>query len=173
MTTEYFELGRILRPQGIKGEVKFDAFTDDLSRFDTLDFAYFKNEDYERINIESARIDGKYAYLKLEGIDTRNEAENLRGCFLYIDRAHAAKLPEGACYIQDLIGCTVNDTNGVIIGTLKDILQNGAADVYVVKTAKGNCMFPAVRHVVLDRDIKSGTITVDAQRLDEVAIHDF
>ncbi|MEG2189496.1 MAG: 16S rRNA processing protein RimM, partial [Christensenella sp.] len=65
--TEYFELGRILKPQGIKGEIKFDAYTDDLSRFENLTFAYFKNADYERVEIESSRVDAHYAYLKLLG----------------------------------------------------------------------------------------------------------
>jgi 16S rRNA processing protein RimM len=159
--TEYFELGRILKPQGIKGEVKLDAFTDGLSRFLDLEFVYFKKTEYERVDIENARIDARYAYLKLRGIDTRDDAEKLRGTLLYIDRAHAAKLPEGAFYIQDLIGCTVKDDTG-----------NGAADVYVVKLEKGTCMFPAVGHIVLVRDIENGVITVDAQRLTEVAVYD-
>ena len=170
--TEYFELGRILKPQGIKGVVKLDAFTDGLSRFLDLEFVYFKKTEYERVDIENARIDARYAYLKLRGIDTRDDAEKLRGTLLYIDRAHAAKLPEGAFYIQDLIGCTVKDDTGKALGILQDILQNGAADVYVVKLEKGTCMFPAVGHIVLVRDIENGVITVDAQRLTEVAVYD-
>lgn len=170
--TEYFELGRILKPQGIKGEVKLDAFTDGLSRFLDLEFVYFKKTEYERVDIENARIDARYAYLKLRGIDTRDDAEKLRGTLLYIDRTHAAKLPEGAFYIQDLIGCTVKDDTGKALGILQDILQNGAADVYVVKLEKGTCMFPAVGHIVLVWDIENGVITVDAQRLAEVAVYD-
>ena len=62
--TEYFELGRILNPQGIKGEVKLDAFTDGLSRFLDLEFVYFKKTEYERVDIENARIDARYAYVR-------------------------------------------------------------------------------------------------------------
>jgi len=172
--TEYFELGRILKPQGVKGEVKLDAFTDDLSRFLDLDFVYFKNAEagYRRVNVEKTRIDARYAYLKLQGIESRDDAETLRGVFLYIDRAHAAKLPEGSYYIQDLIGCRVTDQTGKSLGVLQDILQNGAADVYVIKMEKGTCLFPSVKHVVLNRDIESGIITVDAQKLAEVAVYD-
>ena len=170
--TEYFELGRILKPQGVKGEVKLDAFTDDLSRFLELGFAYFKDAEYKRVEIESARIDARYAYLKLKGINTRDDAEKLRGVFLYIDRAHAARLPEGSYYIQDLIGSTVKDDMGKTLGLLQDILQNGAADVYVVKLETGTCMFPAVKHVLINRDVESGIITVDAQKLSEVAVYD-
>lgn len=172
--TEYFELGRILKPQGIRGEVKLDAFTDDLSRFDVLTFVYQKNNDtYERIDVESTRIDGRFAYLKLRGLDSRDDAEKLRGRILYVDRAHAAKLPKGAFYIQDLLGCKLEDTDGNILGILSDILQNGAADVYVIKAETGTFMFPSVKHVVLKRDIKKGVITVDSKRLAEVAVYDF
>ncbi|MEG0256699.1 MAG: ribosome maturation factor RimM [Christensenella sp.] len=170
--TEYFELGRILKPQGIKGEIKFDAYTDDLSRFENLTFAYFKNADYERVEIESSRVDAHYAYLKLLGCDDRDAAEKLRGKALYIDRAHAAKLPQGAYYVADLIGCTIIDEQGVQIGVLQDILQNGAVDVYSVKTTTGICMFPALKQAVLTRDIEKRVITVDAQKLSEVAIYD-
>ncbi len=170
--TDYFELGRILKPQGVKGEVKMEAYTDDLSRFQTLEFAYFKEEDYRRVEIEQTRVDARYAYLKLKGCDDRDAAEKLRAKTLYIDRAHAAKLPEGAYYILDLIGCTVADAAGKEIGILSEILQNGAADVYVVKGAEGTCMFPAVPYVVLQRDVQEKKITVDAERLEEVVIYD-
>lgn len=170
--TEYFELGRILKPQGVKGEVKLDAYTDSLSRFEALDFAYFREDGYVKAEIEKTRVDARYAYLKFKGCDDRDAAEKLRGKTLYIDRAHAAKPPEGACYILDLIGCAVKDNTGAEIGVLQDVLQNGAADVYVVKTAEGTCMFPSVPHVVLDRDIENAVITVDAQGLSEVAVYD-
>lgn len=170
--TNYFELGCILKPQGLKGEVKVDAYTDDLSRFVSLDFAYFKETDYVRIEIEGSRIDARYAYLKLQGYDDREAVEKLRGKMLYIDRAHAAKLPEGAYYVMDLIGCVVKDDSDTELGVLQDILQNGATDVYMVKTAEGMCMFPAVPHVILSRDVKNGVITVDTRHLDEVAVYD-
>lgn len=172
--TEYFELGRILKPQGVKGEVKLDAFTDDLSRFLDLDFAYFKDAEmgYRRINVEKARIDARYAYLKLQGVESRDDAEMLRGVLLYIDRAHAAKLPEGSYYIQDLVGCRVTDHAGKLLGILQDILQNGAADVYVVKMENGTCLFPSVKHIVLERDVENGIIIVDMQKLAEVAVYD-
>ena len=103
--TDFFELGQILKPQGIKGEVKFDAFTDDLSRFSYLKQAFFrKGGNYEPVEVEAARVDARYAYLKLKGYDDRNAAEALRGTLLYIDRAHAARLPEGAYYTVEKSG---------------------------------------------------------------------
>ncbi|WP_302762052.1 ribosome maturation factor RimM [Christensenella hongkongensis] len=172
--TDYFELGRILKPQGLRGEIKLDAFTDDLSRFSYLSHVFFLSEgDYKPVEVESARVDARYAYLKLKGYDDRDAVEALRGSVLYVDRANAAKLPEGAYYICDLIGLSVLLTDGQVLGTLKDILQNGAADVYVVYTEeRGVCMFPAIPGVVVEKDVDTGVIRVDAQRLEEVAVYD-
>ncbi|MEA5003080.1 MAG: ribosome maturation factor RimM [Christensenella sp.] len=173
--TEFFELGRISKPQGIKGEIKFDAYTDDLSRFSYLEQVYFLREDgsYEAVQVLSARVDARYAYLKLAGYDDRNAAEALRGVMVYIDREHAAQLPQGAHYVRDLIGLDVVTQTGDVVGKLSDIMQNGAADVYVVKTqTQGNCMFPSIPGVVLEKDIPGGKIIVDEERLREVSIYD-
>ncbi|MEF9864118.1 MAG: ribosome maturation factor RimM [Christensenellaceae bacterium] len=172
--TQYFELGQILKPQGIKGEVKIDAYTDDISRFEGLEFLYFKeNSSYQKVNIETVRIDHKYAYIKFLHIKDRNDAELLRGKMIYIDRANAAKLPEGAFYIQDLIGLEVLDNHGTSLGVLKDITKTGASDVYVVLTKNhGTCMFPSVNNVILSRDLETGQIIVDAEKLEEVCLYD-
>ncbi|BDF58479.1 ribosome maturation factor RimM [Christensenellaceae bacterium] len=171
--TDFFELGQILKPQGIKGEVKFDAFTDDLSRFSYLKQAFFrKGGNYEPVEVEAARVDARYAYLKLKGYDDRNAAEALRGTLLYIDRAHAARLPEGAYYVCDLLGLAVEDDEGNKLGILKDILQNGAADVYTVEKSGKLCMFPAIPEVVLKKDVGNGRIVVNAKRLSEVCVYD-
>ncbi len=172
--TDYFELGRILKPQGIKGEIKLDAFTDDFSRFSYLSHVFFLTDGvYEQVTVESARTDGHFAYLKLAGYEDRNAVEALRGQMVWIDRANAAKLPEGAYYIRDLIGLAVAGNDGLLLGTLLDILQNGATDVYVVKTAeRGNCMFPAIPQVVLEKNLEKGVIIVDTEKLSEVAVYD-
>ncbi|WP_066647585.1 ribosome maturation factor RimM [Christensenella timonensis] len=173
--TDFFELGRILKPQGIRGEIKMDAYTDDLSRFSYLEQVFFRREDgsYEGVRVHSARVDARYAYLKLEGYDDRNAADALRGAMLYVDREHAAQLPQGAHYIRDLIGLCVQTQDGSVVGKLADILQNGAADVYVVKTeGRGNCMFPSIPGVILEKDLAHGKIVVDEQRLGEVSIYD-
>ncbi len=172
--TEYFELGRILKPQGIKGELKVAAFTDSLERFEYLEFIYFKRgAKYERAEIVQARTDAKYAYIKLAGIGDRDMAESMRGQSIYVDRANAAKLPPGHYYICDLIGMSVIKTDSGKIGVLENILQTGSKDVYVVKLdAGGSLMFPSVEGVILSRDIEKGEMTVDGARLEEVAVYD-
>lgn len=169
---DYFELGMILKPQGIRGEVKINAYTDDLGRFEYLPHVYMKRDtEMQKVQIEAKRVDNAYAYLKLEGIDDRNQAEKLRGMTLYIDRENAARLPEGSYYIEDMIGLCVVDTDGNELGRLAEIIQTGAADVYRV-AGKRNMMFPSTRQVVLKTDLKEGRILVDAARLQEVCVYD-
>ena len=173
MKKEYFELGRILKPQGIRGEVKIDAYTDDMGRFAYLDHVYVqRDEKMQKVPVQSKRADNAFAYLKLEGTDDRNAAEALRGAMLYIDRKNAAKLPEGRHYIEDMIGLLVVDTNGCEIGRLSEIIKTGAADVFRVEGQNCVMMFPSVPHVVLQTDVEAGKILVDADSLKEVCVYD-
>ncbi len=171
---EYLELGKILKPQGIKGEIKLDAYTDSLERFDYLEYVYFKdeNEQYTKINVEKRRTDTKFAYIKLQGTESRDDAERLRGQILYVDRKNAAKLKEGYFYIKDLLGLKVANEDGEVLGTLKDIMQTGSKDIYVVKTKTGKTlMFPSIDGVILTKDLENRVITVSKQRLEEVGIY--
>lgn len=171
---DYFELGQVLKPQGIKGEVKLQPYTDDLERFGALSHVYLKKGGaYERRNVQSARVYREFAFVKIEGVDDRNAAELLRGQNLYIDREHAAPLPEGAHYIADLIGLTVYDNAGREIGRLEEILKltGGGIDVYQVAGETGRILFPAAPGVIIEKSPKEGRIVVDAKRFSEVCIH--
>lgn len=169
---DFFELGKILKPQGIRGEVKVEAYTDDFSRFDYLQFVFLRQAgEMRKVTVESKRTDHAFAYLKLQGVDDRNAAELLRGQYLYIDRKNAAKLPEGRHYIEDMIGLEVVDSDGEFLGLLAEVIQTGAADVFRVSGKRG-CMFPSTPQVVLDIDIDAGSILVDAERLQEVCVYD-
>ena len=172
--TDFFELGRISKPQGIKGEVKIEAYTDSLDRFDYLEFIYFKEADeYRKINIKGVRTDAKNAYLLIDGVKDRNDAELLRGKMIYIDRANAAKLPPGHYYISDLVGLSVRNSNGAELGRLSDILQTGTRDIYVVKLAQGGgVMFPSLDDVVVERNVEEGYIQINEEKLQEVAVYD-
>ena len=169
---DYFELGQVLKPQGIRGEVKIRPYTDELERFGALSHVYLKKGGaYEKRSVQSARVYREFAFLKLEGVDDRNAAELLRAQSLYIDRQHAAPLPEGAQYIADLIGLFVVDEAGQSIGTIAEIIQiAGGVDVYQVKTQGGELLFPAAPGVILSKDVRAGQVVVSAQRLSEVCI---
>ncbi|HBU11902.1 MAG TPA: 16S rRNA processing protein RimM [Clostridiales bacterium] len=172
--TEYFELGKIVKPQGIRGEVKVEAYTDDLGRFCGLDFVFFKEGGgYVKHALAGARVDAKAAYLQFDGVADRDAAEALRGTTIYIDRENAAKLPPGAYYISDLLGMAVLDDGGNELGSLKDIIQTGSKDVYVVSLINGGTLlFPSVEGIYQKRDVQAGVMVLNREKLSEVAVYD-
>lgn len=167
---EYLCIGQIVKPQGIKGEVKVRPFTDSLDRFLDLKKVWL-GEGGDLVQVRAARVRERYAYLALEGVPDRNAAEGLRNVELYVDRANAIPLPEGRYFIVDLIGLAVVDEAGNPMGTLVDIIQAGGNDVYEVRGPR-NFRFPAVKKAILSVDLEAGKMTLDAQALKEVALFD-
>ena len=164
-------IGEVLKPQGIRGEVKVKPVTCDPERFYDLEQVFFeKNGQYEPVQVLSARVDKSGAYLLLEGVSDRNEAEKLRGQLLYIDREHAVELPEDAEFICDLIGCHGADDEGRDLGELVDVMQPGGNDVYVFRGPLGEVLVPALKDVVLRVDVREKQMLFKAKRLNEVAV---
>ncbi len=164
-------IGEIINVHGVKGALKVQPLTDDLSRFSRLKEVYVKdtkakpdskhlfNKTYKVI---SGLASGGFVLLRLYGIDDRDTADLFRGCFLEIDRKDAIKLPEDNYFIGDLIGCRVVETNGEELGLLHDVYQTGSNDVYAVKRpGKKDLLLPAIGSVVKDVDIENGVVTVE------------
>jgi len=168
----YLAIGQVLRPQGLKGEVKVRPDTDEAARFLDFDFLYQKTgeETFIPIAIHDVSLRKGFVFLTLEEDAGVEAAEARRNLVLYIDRAHATPLGEHENYIVDMIGCRLVGHKGREIGRLKDILQPGAQDVYVVTTLEGEMLIPALRHVILSVDTEEKLITVDEDRLSEVAV---
>ena len=174
MLSEYLLIGQVLRPQGIKGQVKVRPDTDDPGRFEELEFVYLKKGDtYEQVSLDEVSVREDGVYLRLNGAQTRDEAEKQRNWMLYVDRAHAVELGENETFICDLIGCKAVDTQGNELGKVTDVLQPGGNDVYVIKTPKGEMLLPALRHVIPTVDVEKGVIIIDEKRLPEVAVCDW
>ena len=174
MLSEYLMIGQVLRPQGIKGLVKVKPETDDPARFLDLEFVFVKKgEEYVKTPVEEISVRDDGVYLRLDQAKDRNTAEKQRDTVLYVDRAHAVALSEDETFICDLIGCRALDTQGNELGVVKDVLQPGGNDVYVIRTPKGEMLLPALRHVIPAVDVQNGTITVDEKRLPEVAVCDW
>lgn len=164
-------IGVVLKAQGLTGEVKVQPLTDDPHRFAGLDHVLVERDGgHAPIAMAFERVHQGFVYLRLEGASTRTQAEAQRGWRLYVDRAHAVKLPEGSWFIADLIGCRVEDTRGSLLGMLKDVMQPGANDVYVVKRAQGEMLVPAIARVLRRVDAENGVIVLDEQVLEEVAV---
>ena len=168
---EYLMIGQVLKPQGIKGEIKVKPETDDPERFLEIKHAYLDEDGSESIKIRAARTREGLAYLFIEGIDTVEKAETLRNRYLYVSRKDAKKLPEGRYFIVDLVGLLVIDEAGNALGKLTQVHQAGGNDVYQVKGER-SFMFPALKKVIKNVDLKAGTMTLFSQTLQEVAVYD-
>ena len=173
MLDEYIMIGEVLKPQGIRGEVKVRPITNDVSRFKGVKSVFLKKGDsYTEKAVKVTRVDEDAAYLIFDGVADRNAAELMRGQFLYVDRAHSVKLDKDTNLIVDLIGCEGIDTNGRSIGKMTDVMQPGKNDVYVFEGPLGEVLVPALKSVVVEADMENRRIVFDAKRLDEVVVFD-
>ena len=170
---DYLMIGEITKPQGVRGELKLRPCTCDPDRFEGLDLAYFKKgETYVPVNIKVNRIGADAVFMNIEGVNDRNEAERMRGEYLYIDRAHAVELDEDSTFLCDLYGLHGIDDSGRDFGKLIDVFQPGGNDVYIFKGPLGEVLVPALKSVVIKVDLEKGEMLMDAKRLNEVAVFD-
>lgn len=167
----YLLIGRVLKPQGIKGLVKVYPETDDPERFLDLENVFVKrNGAFECVTVEDVQVREQEVFLRLDGVQDRNGAERQRDTELFVDREHAVELGEDENFICDLIGCTIRDTQGHEIGMVKDVLQPGANDVYVLKTPRGEMLVPALKAVFPTVDVKNRLIVADEKILPQVSV---
>ena len=159
-------IGKIVKAQGIKGEVKILPITDDVLRFNKLKKAIVGEN---RMTVESARVSGDCAYVKFHGVDTRNDAELLVNQYVSVEREDAVKLPENTWFIADLLGSRVF-VEDEEIGTLTDVLQNAKVDVYVVGDGKKEVMFPALNTLIKSVDVVKNLFVLSRARFGEVAV---
>ena len=172
---QYLAVGEILKPQGVRGELKLKPLTNDISRFEWLEDAYLEeNGAYTPVRMAFVRYGDDAVYMRMDGVDDRNAAELLRGRLVYVDRAHAVELNENQHFIEDLIGLRGVDTDGNELGELTEVMQPGGNDVYVFRNrrARRETLVPALKSVILRVDLDAGVITLDAARLAEVAVSD-
>lgn len=161
----------VTKPHGIRGELRVKCLGDSPSQIINLDRVYLSKNDNESIEITKAyHLGNDMVCVALSGITNRDDAEALRGKELYID-ANEEELEEGTYYVLDLIGCDVHDENGEKLGKVKDVLQNGAADVYVIKGER-NFMMPAIKRVLISIDTQSKVIVISSKTLAEVAVYE-
>ncbi len=169
--TDYLMIGEVLKPQGVRGEVKIRSFAADTELFRSWNPLFLEEGGaYTPLPCRFGRIHDGFVYATLGGCASVEEAEKLRGRSLYIDRAHAAPLEEGAVYIADLIGCEAVDEEGNVLGRLTDVLQHGSVDTWVFRGKKGGFLAPALKDVFTEVNPAERRILVRSGRLQEVAV---
>lgn len=155
MDKRFLEAGEVVGTHGIQGEVKILPWADGpefLLGFKTL---YLNGKPYA---VRSSRVHKTCVLAKLEGVDTPEQATLLRKQVVTVDRT-GVKLPDGAVFIADLIGCRALDDDGSEFGKITDVLTMPSSDVYVVKGEK-TYMIPAVKAFVREINVAEGFVRV-------------
>lgn len=160
-------IGKVLKPRGLKGEIKFELYSSDPARFSRLKRLKIDGIEY---TVEHVSVEGTICYALLEGIDSVEKAELLRGKLISANRNDLPKLPNGKYYIVDMIGLDVY-VAGVVIGEIVDILQYGSKDVYVVKNGENTLSFPAIDNLIKLVDIDDGKIVLDDILFNRVVVY--
>ncbi len=160
-------IGEVLKPQGIRGELKIKTFTDfpeDVKAFKTV---YIDDTPYKILSFRVGN-DGA-AYIGLRGVPDRNAAELMRGKLLQGERDDAPPLNDGQYYIVDIIGLSCETEEGEVLGVVKDI-KNLSSDIYTIDKAGKNILFPAVKGVIKRVDLDNQKLIVDKKIFDEIAV---
>lgn len=163
---KYLTVATILKPQGIRGEVKVMPFTDSAEDLKSFSKVIIDGTEYK---VLACRAAGGYAYLTLRGVPDRNAAELLRGREVLVDRAEAPELPEDRVYIADVVGCMLVTEEGKELGEITDITP-ARTDIYTVKIGEREVMFPSADGVIVEIDEDGGKVTVNEKRFKEVAL---
>ena len=153
---QFLQVGVISSTHGIKGEVKVFPTTDDPMRFKKLKKVFLDTEN-ERLELEvqSVKFFKQFAIVKFKGIDNINDIEKYKGKGLFVPREDAVPLDEDEYYIADLIGMEVFTEDGRRFGAVKDVMETGANEVYIVESDEhGEVLLPAIRQCVLDVNVE-------------------
>lgn len=159
---EYLQVGVITSTHGIRGEVKVFPTTDDASRFELLKKVILDTgKEQLPLEIEGVKYFKQYVILKFKGIDNINDIEKYRKMPLMISREDAVELAEDEYFMADILGMQVVTEDGNDFGILKDIMETGANDVYVVDTKEhGEVLIPAIKECILDVDTDERKMTI-------------
>ena len=170
---DLLQVGAIATTHGVRGEVKVFTMTDDVNRFKKLKKVFLDTgKEYLELEILQVKFFKNMVILKFKGIDNINQIEKYKGKGLFIQRGQAVKCEKDEYYIADLIGMEVVTEEGELLGELKDVLQTGANDVYVVEISRespyagrttgrnGELLLPAIHECVRRVDMEEQKIQV-------------
>lgn len=159
---ERFQVGIITSAHGVRGEVKVFPTTDDPKRFKRLKQVILESGKGDvLLDIESVKFLKKFVVIKFKGFDTPEEMEKFRQKSIYVTRENAVRLSRDEYFIADLMGMCVKDEDGADIGVLREVLETGANDVYIIDLNDGReLLLPAIKECVLNVDIEAGEMRI-------------
>lgn len=159
---QLLQVGVISSTHGVRGEVKVFPTTDDVKRFKKLKKVILDTgKEQLPLEVESVKFFKQFAILKFKGIDNINDIEKYKGRSLLVEREHAVKLKKDEYFIADMIGMSVFTEDGKEFGTLKDVLETGANDVYIIDSLEGKeVLVPAIKQCILEVDIEQQKMVI-------------
>ena len=157
---ERLAIGVIIAPHGTRGDVRMQIWTHFPEHLASIGEVFLGDEERPR-RLRRVGASRGHATLSIQGITSRDAAEELRGTVVRIDRSQAVPLEEGEFYHFELIGLNVETEAGESLGTVAEIIETGANDVYVVENAEGKeTLIPALKAVVPVIDLEAGKMIV-------------
>jgi 16S rRNA processing protein RimM len=159
---QLLQVGVISSTHGVRGEVKVFPTTDDVKRFKKLKKVILDTgKEQLPLEIEGVKFFKQFVILKFRGIDNINDIEKYKGKRLLVDREHAVKLKKDEYFIADMIGMDVFTEEGELFGALKDVMETGANDVYIIEMTDGKeVLVPAIKQCILDVDIENRKMVI-------------
>jgi 16S rRNA processing protein RimM len=160
---ELYAVGTVAKAIGVKGEVIVEPMTATPRRFKRgmPVFIGATPQTATRVSsVERATTNGRGVRLKLAGLETRTEAEQLRGAIVFVDADHLVRPPRGSYFVHDIVGMTVETTGGAAVGKVTDVWKLPANDVFVIAGPEGEILIPAVKEFVTRIDPATRTIRV-------------
>ncbi len=160
---EFLVLGRVVKPHGIRGLVKAILYAESWDPFSAMDGCWLgpPGGPYRRFGLERGTGQGQAVLLKLAGVDSPETAAGLVGCEIAIPRSQAPPPPEGSFYHYDILGLEVVE-DGTPLGSVQEIMETPAHDVYVIRGPRGEWLLPGTRAYIRRIDLEAGRIEVAA-----------
>jgi 16S rRNA processing protein RimM len=156
---DWMVIGRVVGPFGVRGELKVQLETDFPERFRGLKRVYVGGR-RRRVSVLSARLHKSQALLRLQDIETPEDVRALVGQDILVPRAEAVELPPGHFWLSELLGATVYDDEGGVVGRITDVVRTGGNDVWVVNEGRDAILVPATKDAVVKLDLAVGVIVV-------------
>lgn len=159
---EFFIVGRVLKPHGVKGEVKVQIETSFPEKFKSRKRLYIgKNaKEAKPIDVASARLTDNAALLKFKGVETPEEAEKLRNHWLFVDETQLVKLGKNKAYIHELVGLAAYDIEGNAIGTLANVISLPSCDAYEIRNGEKSVLVPAIEEFIEEVNLSEKRVVV-------------
>lgn len=161
---EKLSIAKVLKPQGLKGELKCLPLAEQSDVFSNLTYVYLNEQ---KLNVISSVYRLGYVYIRLENVDTIEHADKFRNAVFYVDREQFGTLQENTFFVDELVGCKVFNKNGEFFGDILGVENYGASDILEVKHKWGTYMVPFISKVFLDVNIAQQKVVIDEDEFKE------